>query len=190
MTCERTSAFSSFIASISAGTARGLRIWPSEWAACLRTPASESFSAPMSTSTAVSAGLFCAVTERLLVLTRAGAVGVFLPEDDGLVLCAATGGGSRHLGLTIPGNKGLIGRAYASGEIIRSDDVLNDPNANLDVAKLLRVRSAVLHDGDYLQLGLCVYRFLAGADSEAEYREEVRRLADLVAAVTPPPGGR
>jgi hypothetical protein len=54
----------------------------------------------------------------------------------------------------------------------------------------VRVRSAVLRDGDYLQLGLCVYRFLAGENSEAEYREEVRRLADLVAAMTPPPGGR
>ncbi len=85
-----------------------------------------------------------AVTEKLLLLTRAGAVGVFLPEDEGLVLCEATGCGTKHLGLTITGSKGLVGRAYASGEIIRSDDVLNDPGANHEVAKLLRVRSAVI----------------------------------------------
>ncbi len=85
-----------------------------------------------------------AVTERLLLLTRAGAVGVFLPEDDGLILCAATGCGTQHLGLTINGSSGLVGRAYASGEIVRSDDVLNDPRADLQVAQLLRVRSAVI----------------------------------------------
>ena len=37
-----------------------------------------------------------------------------------------------------------MGRAYASGEIVRSDDVLNDPRADLEVAQLLRVRSAVI----------------------------------------------
>jgi PAS domain S-box-containing protein len=85
-----------------------------------------------------------AVTERLLLLTRAGAVGVFLPEEDGLILCTATGRASRHLGLTIPATSGLVGRAYASGEIIRCEDVLRDPRADREVADLLGVRSAVI----------------------------------------------
>jgi len=85
-----------------------------------------------------------AVTEGLQRLTRAGAVGVFVPESDGLILCAATGCGTRHLGLRIAPNSGLIGRAYASGEILRSDDCLDDPRTDLKVAKLLRVRSAVI----------------------------------------------
>jgi predicted component of type VI protein secretion system len=45
----------------------------------------------------------------------------------------------------------------------------------------VRVRSASLRDGDYLQLGPCVYRFLAGERSDAEQQEGVRQLLDLVA---------
>jgi diguanylate cyclase (GGDEF)-like protein len=39
-----------------------------------------------------------------------------------------------------------------------------------------RGREAVLRDGDELRVGNCIYRFLAGEDVEAEYREEVYRL--------------
>jgi two-component system cell cycle response regulator len=49
----------------------------------------------------------------------------------------------------------------------------------------VRVRSASLRDGDYLQLGPCVYRFLAGERSEAEQQEGVRQLLDLVAWAAP-----
>jgi diguanylate cyclase (GGDEF)-like protein len=37
--------------------------------------------------------------------------------------------------------------------------------------------SAPLHDGDYLQAGGCIYRYLAGGNIEAEYHEEIYRLA-------------
>ena len=33
-----------------------------------------------------------------------------------------------------------------------------------------------LHDGDYLRVGNCIYRFLAGGNIEAEYHEEIYRL--------------
>jgi len=33
-----------------------------------------------------------------------------------------------------------------------------------------------LHDGDYLRVGNCIYRFLAGGNVEAEYHEEIYRL--------------
>jgi diguanylate cyclase (GGDEF)-like protein len=33
-----------------------------------------------------------------------------------------------------------------------------------------------LHDGDYLRIGNCIYRFLAGGNVEAEYHEEIYRL--------------
>lgn len=35
----------------------------------------------------------------------------------------------------------------------------------------------VLRDGDYLRAGNCIYRFLAGGNIEAEYHEEIYRLA-------------
>jgi two-component system, cell cycle response regulator len=34
----------------------------------------------------------------------------------------------------------------------------------------------VLRDGDYLRIGNCIYRFLAGGNVEAEYHEEIYRL--------------
>jgi diguanylate cyclase (GGDEF)-like protein len=38
------------------------------------------------------------------------------------------------------------------------------------------VANAVLNDGDYLRVGNCIYRFLAGGNIEAEYHEEIHRL--------------
>jgi diguanylate cyclase (GGDEF)-like protein len=40
-----------------------------------------------------------------------------------------------------------------------------------------------LHDGDYLRVGKCIYRFLAGGNVEAEYHEEIYRLA-IIDALT------
>jgi diguanylate cyclase (GGDEF)-like protein len=39
------------------------------------------------------------------------------------------------------------------------------------------VARQVLRDGDYLRVGNCIYRFLAGGNVEAEYHEEIYRLA-------------
>ncbi len=38
------------------------------------------------------------------------------------------------------------------------------------------IESTVLKDGDYLRIGNCIYRFLAGGNVEAEYHEEIYRL--------------
>jgi diguanylate cyclase (GGDEF)-like protein len=35
---------------------------------------------------------------------------------------------------------------------------------------------SVLHDGDYLRVGNCIFRFLTGGNVEAEYHEEIYRL--------------
>jgi diguanylate cyclase (GGDEF)-like protein len=42
-----------------------------------------------------------------------------------------------------------------------------------------RVAEADLSDGDYLRIGNCLYRFLAGGNIEAEYHEEIHRLTVL-----------
>ena len=38
------------------------------------------------------------------------------------------------------------------------------------------VATAQLQDGDYLRVGNCIYRFLAGGNVESEYHEEIYRL--------------
>lgn len=42
---------------------------------------------------------------------------------------------------------------------------------------------AVLKDGDYLRIGNCIFRFLAGGNVEAEYHEEIYRLT-IIDALT------
>ena len=42
---------------------------------------------------------------------------------------------------------------------------------------------ATLKDGDYLRIGNCIYRFLAGGNVEAEYHEEIYRLT-IIDALT------
>jgi diguanylate cyclase (GGDEF)-like protein len=43
--------------------------------------------------------------------------------------------------------------------------------------------SAPLHDGDYVRVGNCIYRFLVGGNVEAEYHEEIYRLT-IIDALT------
>src|SRR5262249_34686491 len=51
------------------------------------------------------------------------------------------------------------------------------------------VTRQVLRDGDYLRTGNCIYRFLAGGNVEAEYHEEIYRLA-IVDGLTDIPNKR
>ena len=43
--------------------------------------------------------------------------------------------------------------------------------------------SAPLHDGDYVRVGNCIYRFLVGGNVESEYHEEIYRLT-IIDALT------
>ena len=43
--------------------------------------------------------------------------------------------------------------------------------------------TTVLHDGDYLRIGNCIYRFLVGGNVEADYHEEIYRLT-IIDALT------
>jgi diguanylate cyclase (GGDEF)-like protein len=45
------------------------------------------------------------------------------------------------------------------------------------------VAHARLHDGDYLRIGNCIYRFLFGGNLESEYHEEIYRLT-IIDALT------
>jgi diguanylate cyclase (GGDEF)-like protein len=51
------------------------------------------------------------------------------------------------------------------------------------------IERCVLADGDYLRVGNCIYRFLAGGNIEAEYHEEIYRLA-IIDGLTDVPNKR
>jgi PAS domain S-box-containing protein len=83
------------------------------------------------------------LAERLQALTWAGAAGVFVPDDAALVLCEASGSGREQIGLRVAIDGTLVGRAYASGELIRCDDTL-DAGVDRAAVEALRARSAIL----------------------------------------------
>ena len=83
------------------------------------------------------------VCERLQQLTRAPAAAVFLPEDDELVLCEGSGFATAHVGSRIPLRSGLSAHAFASGEILRSDDIAGDERAEPAVVRALGARSGI-----------------------------------------------
>ena len=84
-----------------------------------------------------------AVAERLQALTWAAAAGVFVPDDDDLVLCEASGSAREQVGLRVPSRAGLVGRCYTSGELLRSDDLAGDA-ADLVAVEALGARSAIV----------------------------------------------
>jgi PAS domain S-box-containing protein len=84
------------------------------------------------------------VAERLQALTWAGAAGIFLPDDGALVLCEASGAGRDQIGLRLAFDSSLVGRAYTSGELIRSDDLTLEPGADRAAIEALGARSAIV----------------------------------------------
>ena len=84
------------------------------------------------------------VAERLQALTWAGAAGIFVPDDGALVLCEASGAGREHIGLRLALDGSLVGRAYASGASIRSDDLTLEPGVDRAAIEALGARSAIV----------------------------------------------
>jgi two-component system cell cycle response regulator len=80
---------------------------------------------------------------------------------------------------------GSVSRLHA--KVVRGNDGLfrvNDlGSTNGTFVNNARKQSAVLSDGDYLRIGNCIYRFLAGGNLEAEYHEEIHRLT-IIDALT------
>jgi diguanylate cyclase (GGDEF)-like protein len=80
---------------------------------------------------------------------------------------------------------GSISRQHA--RIVREPDgrfrVIDLESTNGTFVNNLRKQSAVLEDGDYLRIGNCIYRYLAGGNIEAEYHEEIHRLT-IIDALT------
>ncbi len=84
------------------------------------------------------------VAERLQALTWAGAAGVFVPEGGDLILCEASGSGREQVGLRVPSSSSLVGLCYASGELIRCDDMAADERADRTAIESLGARSGIM----------------------------------------------
>jgi PAS domain S-box-containing protein len=84
------------------------------------------------------------VAERLQALTWAAAAGVFVPDGGSLVLCEASGSGREQIGLRVAPEGTLVGRAYATGELIRCDDTTLDEGVDRAAVEALGARSAIL----------------------------------------------
>jgi PAS domain S-box-containing protein len=84
------------------------------------------------------------VTERLQALTWAGAAGIFVLDDGGLVLCEASGQGRERIGLRVPLESGLVGQCFTSGELARADEIGSDTASRDPFVAPLGVRSCVL----------------------------------------------
>jgi diguanylate cyclase (GGDEF)-like protein len=73
-----------------------------------------------------------------------------------------------------------VSRRHA--RIVRKDDrytVTDLDSTNGTFVNNASRRESPLRDGDYLRVGNCIYRFLAGGDVEAAYHEEIYRLTIL-----------
>ncbi|MCI0703624.1 MAG: GGDEF domain-containing protein [Planctomycetia bacterium] len=91
---------------------------------------------------------------------------VFIGRQEDCVVRNTDGSVSRYHAKLVRGN---------DGEYTVSD--LNSTNGTF--VNNQRKQEGVLRDGDYLRIGNCIYRFLAGGNIEAEYHEEIYRLTVL-----------
>jgi diguanylate cyclase (GGDEF)-like protein len=79
---------------------------------------------------------------------------------------------------TIPLDDAALSRRHARIEPRDEGYVVVDlDSTNGTFVNHRRVRSRPLNDGDYLRCGRHLFRFLAGGNVEAEYHEEIHRLA-------------
>jgi diguanylate cyclase (GGDEF)-like protein len=79
---------------------------------------------------------------------------------------------------TIPLDDAALSRRHARVQPKEDGYVVTDlDSTNGTFVNSQRVRSARLKDGDYLRCGRHLFRFLAGGNVEAEYHEEIHRLA-------------
>jgi PAS domain S-box-containing protein len=84
------------------------------------------------------------VAERLQALTWAGAAGIFVLDDDELVLCEVSGVSREQVGLRLSRSGNLVGRCFTTGELIRSDETADETGVNRAFIDGLGVRSCIL----------------------------------------------
>jgi diguanylate cyclase (GGDEF)-like protein len=87
-------------------------------------------------------------------------------------------------------NDHSVSRRHARIEAVAGDYFAVDlESTNGTFVNDVPVSRRKLLDGDYLRIGNCIFRFLAGGNIEAEYHEEIYRLA-IIDALTEIPNKR
>lgn len=75
-------------------------------------------------------------------------------------------------------NNLFVSRHHARIQPIRDGYEITDLHStNGTFVNEVRVAAAQLRDGDYVQIGNCIFRFLEGGNIEAQYHEEIHRLS-------------
>jgi diguanylate cyclase (GGDEF)-like protein len=70
-----------------------------------------------------------------------------------------------------------VSRRHARIQFSRTGHIVSDlGSTNGTFVNDVPVEQTPLHDGDYLRVGSCLYRYLAGGNVEAEYHEQLYRL--------------
>lgn len=107
-----------------------------------------------------------------------GSMGLRYPLGDAAVVLG------RDEGCDIRINDYSVSRRHARierhGDVYRAVDL---QSTNGTFVNDVPASSRELRDGDYLRVGNCIYRFLAGGNVEAEYHEEIYRLT-IIDALT------
>ena len=85
----------------------------------------------------------------------------------------------RDSACSLPNAHGSVSRRHARVETLPNGthQVTDLNSTNGTFVNNVRVRTGPVNDGDYLRVGECLYRFLAGGNVEAEYHEEIHRLS-------------
>ena len=84
------------------------------------------------------------MAERLQAITWAAAAGIFVLDDGDLVLCEASGMSRDQTGLRLDPESSLVGRVFATGESMRSDDLTLEPGVDHAALEALGARSAIM----------------------------------------------
>jgi two-component system cell cycle response regulator len=86
----------------------------------------------------------------------------------------------RDVGCTLSNSHGSVSRRHARFEALPNGtfQVTDLNSTNGTFVNNVRVnKTGAVNDGDYVRVGECLYRFLAGGNLEAEYHEEIHRLS-------------
>ncbi len=83
------------------------------------------------------------VTEEARALTGADGAAIALRDEQG-VLCRASTGSAPSIGVRLQVESGLAGECLRTGELVRCDDMDNDPRVDRAIAKRLQSRSALI----------------------------------------------
>jgi two-component system cell cycle response regulator len=118
------------------------------------------------------------------------------PTPEAYLICISSAGPGRGKRFPVETQELMIGRDRVCALIVPDDSVSRQharidylPCGGYQVTDLgssngtfinnKRVRTEMIHDGSYLRVGNCIFRFLAGGNIETAYHQELQRLKTI-----------